>query len=97
MPVAKIHPPEKLPVRDLTEQQFQVWQTQLRAWLYSDEALGHFLPDGRYSQWEAEETNPNRIQAFPNPPDPELPQNPTQGQRDELPTKHRRQLVIFLS
>ena len=50
MPVAKIHLPEKLPVRGLTEQQFQIWQTQLRAWLYSDEALGHFLPDGWYNE-----------------------------------------------
>ena len=96
MPVAKIHPPEKLPVRGLTEQQFQVWQTQLRAWLYCDEALGHFLPDGRYNNWQAEETNADRIQILADP-DPELPQNPNQVQRDELLTKRRRQLVVFLS
>ena len=96
MPVAKIHPPEKLPVRGLTDQQFQVWKTQLRAWLYSDEALGHFLPDGRYNTWQAEETNADRIQILADP-DPELPNNPTQLQRDELLTKRRRQLVIFLS
>ena len=57
MPVAKIHTPEKLPARGLTEQQFVVDKAQLRAWLYSDKALGHFLPDSRYSQWLAEETN----------------------------------------
>ena len=86
MPVAKIDPPEKLPVRGLTEQQFQVWQTQLQAWLYCDEALGHFLPDGCYNNWQAEEINAHRIQALADP-DPELPQNPNQVQRDELLTK----------
>ena len=96
MPVTKIHPPTQLPVRGLTEQQFQVWQTQLRAWLYCDEALGHFLPDGRYSQWQSEETNADRIQALADP-DPELPQNPTEAQTADLLTKRRRQLVVFLS
>ena len=91
MPVAKIHPPEKLPNKGLTEQNFKVWKTQLRTWLYSDEALGHFLTDGRYNEWQAEEV----IQL--TDPDPELPQHPTQIQRDELLTKRRRQLVIFLS
>ena len=61
MPVAKIHPPEKLPHKCLTEQNFKVWKTQLRAWLYCDEALGHFLPDGRYNAWQAEEVNLHRI------------------------------------
>ena len=93
MPIAKIHQPEKLPVRGLTEQQFQVWQTQLRAWLYSDKALGHFLPDGRYNEWQAEENNAHPIPVLADP-DPELPQNPTQVQRDELLTKRRRQLYI---
>ena len=96
MPVAKIHPPAQLPERGLTEQQFQVWQTQLRAWLYCDEALGHFLPDGRYNQWQAEETNAHRIPALADP-DPELPQNPTEAQIEDLLTKRRRQLVVFLS
>ena len=97
MPIAKIHPPEKLPVRGLTEQQFQVWQTQLRAWLYCDEALSHFLTDGRYAEWEAEEVNPHRIAELLGNPDPELPQNPTAAQETDLLTKRRRQLVIFLS
>ena len=96
MPVAKIHPPEKLPVRGLTDHQFQIWKIQLRAWLYSDEALGHFLPDGRYANWQAEETTPQKIQQLAEP-DTELPQNPTQLQRDNLLTKRMRQLVIFLS
>ena len=80
MPVAKIHPPAQLPVQGLTEQQFQVWQTQLRAWLYCDEALGHFLPDSRYNQWQAEETNAHQIPALADP-DPELLQDPTQAER----------------
>ena len=88
MPIAKIHPPEKLPVCSLTEQQFQVWKTQLRAWLYSDETLGHFLPDGRYANWQAEETNAHRIVTLADP-HPELPQDPTQLQRDKLLTKTR--------
>ena len=65
-------------------------------WLYSDEALGHFLPDSHYNQWQAEEVNTHHIQALADL-DPELPQNPTQLQRDELLTKRRKQLVIFLS
>ena len=83
MPVAKIHPPKKLPVRGLTDQQFKVWKTQLRAWLYSDNVLGlgHFLPDARYANWQAEETNAQRIANLADL-DPELPQNPTQLQRD---------------
>ena len=96
MPIAKIHPPEKLPVRGLTEQQFQVWQTQLRAWLHCDEALNHLPIDGRYNTWEAEETNPHRITELADP-DPDLPQNPTEAQTADLLTKRRRQLVIFLS
>ena len=96
MPAAKIHPLEKLPVRGLTEQQFQVWQTQVRAWLYCDDTLGHFLPDRRYNNWQAEESNAHRIQVLADP-DLELPQNPTQVQRDELLTKRQRQLVVFLS
>ena len=47
-----------------------MWKTQLRAWLYSDEALGHFLPDGRYANWQAEETNAQKIQQLEEP-DPE--------------------------
>ena len=65
-------------------------------WLYSDEALGHFLPDSHYNQWQAEEVNTHHILALADL-DPELPQNPTQLQRDELLTKRRKQLVIFLS
>ena len=81
MPVAKIDPHKKLPVRGLTDQQFKVWKTQLRAWLYSDDAFGHFLPDARYPNWQAEETNAQRIANLADL-DPELPQNPTQLQRD---------------
>ena len=88
MPVAKIHPPEKLLVRGLTDQQFQVWKTQLRAWLYSDDALGHFLPDGIYANWQAEETNAQRILNLADL-DPEHPLNPTQLQRDDLLIKRR--------
>ena len=98
MPVVKIHAPEKLPVRDLTQQKFDVWKTQLRAWLSSDDSLAHFLTNGRYNQWEAEEANPLRIPHLVQPgPDPELPADATAVQQQDLLDKRRRQLDIFLS
>ena len=97
MPVIKIHKPEQLPVRELSEQLFDVWRLQLRAWLSSDQDMAQFLPRGRYSQWEAEEAYPDRIrQLVVTGPDPELPDNPTETQTEELLDKRRRQLEIFL-
>ena len=98
MPVAKIRSPEPLPLKDLSEQKFGIWKTQLKAWLSSDDTLAPFLPTGNYSTWQAEETNPLRITELVQPgPDPDLPQNPTQAQRDQLLEKRRRQLEIFIS
>ena len=94
----KVHKPEQLPVRDLTEQQFEIWKLQLRAWLSSDETLAQFLPRGRYSTWQSEETNPDRITELVQPgPDPELPDNPTDPQIQDLLAKRRMQLEVFLS
>ena len=61
MPTTKIKQPEPLPLRDLTEEKFGVWRTQLRAWLASDDLLAPFLPTGEYSEWDSEEANPMRI------------------------------------
>ena len=98
MPVVKIHAPEQLPLRELTEQKFSVWKTQLRAWLASDDSLAHFLPTGDYSEWESEELNPLRIPHLVQPgPDPDLPADPTDAQTRQLLDKRRRQLDIFLS
>ena len=81
MPVVKIHTPEQLPARDLTEQKFSIWKTQLHAWLSSDDTLAHFLPTGDYSEWQAEKTNPLRITQLVAPgPDLDLPAEATQAQ-----------------
>ena len=98
MPVVKIHKPEQLPLRDLTQQKFDVWKNQLRVWLASDDSLAHFLPNGQYSRWEAEEANPLRIVQLVQPgPDLELQPEATVAQRQILLDKRRRQLDIFIS
>ena len=85
MPVVKIHAPEQLPLRELTEQKFSIWRNQLRVWLASDDSLAPFLAAGQYSQWESEEANLDRIRQLVQPgPDPGLPENHTQAQRELL-------------
>ena len=96
MPTVKIKPPEPLPARGLTEQRFDMWKMELRAWLSSDPMLTRFLPTGRYSTWQSEEENPDRIPQLAQP-DPELQVDATEEQAQDLLEERRNQLLIFIS
>ena len=96
MPTVKIKPPEPLPARGLSEQRFEMWKMELRAWLSSDPMFTRFLPTGRYSNWESEEENPDRIPALAQP-DPELQEDATPEQIQDLLQQRRNQLLIFIS
>ena len=67
--------------------------------------MARFMPQGIYNTWQAEETNPDRIEAL-HARDPDTPELPADGQpvpanRDdvlaELLQKRRRQLNTFLA
>ena len=60
--------------------------------------MARFMQDGRYNQWQSQETNPHRILEL-DPDDPETPENNVQnrqGRLQELLVKRRRQLKRFL-
>ena len=96
MPTAKVHPPNPLPPKSLTQQQFEIWSAELQAWLSSDETQAQFLPGSLYETWQSEEQNPHRIAAL-LPGDPDTPDNATAAQLLALVTKRRRQCKVFLS
>ena len=96
MPKAKVNPPEALPIKGLTQTQFDIWSAELEAWLAADDAQSQFLPGRLYGEWQSQEQNPHRI-AVVAPADPELPAEPTQNQRDALTDKRRRQCQVFIS
>ena len=96
MPTVKIHAPTPLPDRGLTEQKYDIWQNQLKSWLDSGDILAQFMPRGRYGVWEAEERNQLRLDAVADG-DPDLPQDATDAQTQDLLEKRRRQLGVFLS
>ena len=96
MPKAKVNPPEALPIKGLTQTQFDIWSAELEAWLAADDAQSQFLPGRLYGQWQSQEQNPHRI-AVVAPADPELPAEPTDAQRDALVDKRRRQCQVFIS
>ena len=92
MQTAKVHPPNLLPPKSLTQTQFDIWAAELEAWLAADNNQALFLPGAVYGEWQLEEDNPHRIAVDPN-----LPAEPTQAQRDSLRDKRRRQCKVFLS
>ena len=96
MPTAKVHPPNPLPPRSLTQTQFDIWASELEAWLAADDNQALFLPGAIYGEWQLEEDNPHRG-AVVLATDPDLPAKPTQAQRDSLRDKRRRQCKVFLS
>ena len=61
MPPIKIYPPAKLPEKGVTDLLFNVWTRELEIYLGQDERLTAFMTGGRYSAWEAGDTNPNYI------------------------------------
>ena len=55
MPSIKVHPPERLPEGELSEQDFQAYKTELEVFLSMDEKLRPFLNLGGYDRWVAAE------------------------------------------
>ena len=78
MPSIKIYPPTPLPDKDVTETRFSIWKEELEVYLSQEKGYAVFLADGKYSEWQSLETNPNRIQAL-HDDDRQLPYVP----RDE--------------
>ena len=76
MPMAKVHAPNPLPLKSLTQTQFDIWSAELQAWLASDDSQAQFLPGSLYEDWQSEEQNPHRIAAV-WPGDPDLPADAT--------------------
>ena len=97
MPTAKVHAPSPWPPKQLTQQQFNIWSSELEAWLASDKIQANFLPDRLYSTWQSQEQNPHRIPQLAEAGDQDLPNNATPAQQLALLTKRRRQLQVFLS
>lgn len=91
MPTIKIHPPEKLLDTSLSEQQFQIFKTELEVYLSTDEKLLPFLNGGQYDTWVAAETNPARLEAARNPPGEAVADNAA------VFARRKRYLTLFLS
>ena len=62
MPSIKIHPPERLPEAELTEQDFQTYKTELEVFLSMEEKFRPFLRGGEYSRWQAAEDGGAQLQ-----------------------------------
>ena len=78
MPTAKVHPPNPLPPKSLTQTQFDIWAAELEAWLAADDNQALFLPGAINREWQSEEDNLHRIAAV-LAADPDLPAEPTQA------------------
>ena len=96
MPSAKVHTPNPLPPKSLTQTQFDIWAAELQAWLAADDHNAQFLPGRMYGEWRSEEQNLDRIPVLAAG-DPDLPAEPTQQQRASLIDKRRRQCQVFIS
>ena len=57
----KIYPPSKLPDRNVSETQFNIWSEELEVYLSQERDFSMFLPGGRYETWSNHEINPLRI------------------------------------
>ena len=82
----KIYPPAQLLDKNLSEQKFEAWQTELEVWLGEDDDMARFMGNGIYREWTSAEVLSNRIAA--------ISANDVEGA--DL-GKHRRQLKMFLS
>ena len=76
MPTAKVHAPNPLPPKSLSQTQFNIWSAELQAWLAADDSQAQFLPGAIYGEWQSQEQNPHRI-AEVEPADPDLPPDAT--------------------
>ena len=98
MPQIKIHPPKQLLEHSLSQQELKDWQNELEIYLSQDDNMARFMADGRYSTWQSQEKNPNRITELHNR-DPERPAEDVQNREDilaNLLNKRRRQLHTFI-
>ena len=98
MPQIKIHPPKQLPEHSLSQQEFEDWQNELEIYLSQYDNMVRFMADGRYSTWDSQEENPNRIREL-HQRDPDRPAADVQNREDviaDLLNKCRRQLRTFI-
>ena len=61
MPVLKIYPPNRLPDKNVSENQFNMWQEELEVYLSQEKEFKVFLTGNAYDTWESAEENSNRI------------------------------------
>ena len=59
MPTIKIYPPSKLPDRNVSETEFNIWKEELEVYLNQEESFQQFLEDGKYNTWKKEEEAEN--------------------------------------
>ena len=64
MPSLKIYPPVKLPDKNVSETQFNMWQEELEVYLSQESNFKVFLPNKIYANWQCAEENPDRIDAL---------------------------------
>ena len=60
----KIYPPTRLPDRNVSETQFNIWSEELEVYLSQETDFATFLPGGRYENWVSAEVNEHRIVAI---------------------------------
>ena len=97
MPSIKIYPPSQLPDRNVNETEFNIWREELEVYLSQEADFQHFLPDGRYLEWQSQEVLPNRLAALKGA---DLTRHADQVaiiSNDALLHKRRRDLRTFLS
>ena len=85
MATIKIYPPQQLPAEGVTDVQFKIWTEELEVYLDIDDRFQKFLPGGRYENWQAAESFPDRL-ATATAPD----------KNEDLP-KFRRELRQMLT
>ena len=85
MATIKIYPPQQLPAEGVTDVQFKIWTEELEVYLDIDDRFQKFLPGGRYDNWLAAESNPDRLITAKAP-----------DRDDDLP-KFRRELRQMLT
>ena len=102
-PIIKLHPPNLLSPKQLTQQQFNIWSIELQLQLGHDKILSHFLPDRLFPAYESEEINQHKI-SFLSSVNPDRPRprylncdsKVTIDQRTALLTRLHRHYQVFL-
>merc|ERR1719239_222416 len=60
----KVLPPTRLEEGKLSEEEFQIFQTELEVFLEVDTKYEIFLHDGKYKEWKSLEEFPERVEAL---------------------------------